>query len=112
MRTIINPEIARSLLRKHVLRLADFRQQKIMIPASECWGEREILFSLVHQLVSSSQGYDPMLDPTISWASWYLRYCENFGKSTQPFVNEEAVLFFILGFTPQLCGKDFSSSPS
>jgi hypothetical protein len=87
---------ARHLLRTNIQRLARMRTEKRFVPARHAWPERQLLWSLVHGLVCATNGYDPALDAQVQWASWFLRVCEDYGKITMPFVNEEAVLFLIL----------------
>lgn len=97
-------EMARKALRGCIKRYARHRVAGESLPAAMCWPERQLLFSLVHEMVCQSRGYDPLLDGQLRWASWFLRRCEE--PVSSALENEDAWLMMILGDEMPKCGKD------
>lgn len=86
---------ARARLRGCMRRYARMRMHGERLPAQVAWAERQLLFSLVHEMVCQCRDYDPALDAWLRWACWYLRFCEDHGHPAFP--GEDAMLLLILG---------------
>jgi len=88
---------ARLALREYVKRHARARASREMLPWGMVAPERQLLWSLVHELVCQDTGYDPDLDQQVRWVCFYLRFCAARIGSLESYGNEDAVLLLILG---------------
>lgn len=93
MNTNNNYTTARTALRENIKRLVAIRRQGGRIDPRLCWPERQLLFSLVYEMVCESPEYDPTRDMQVQWAGFFLRVCSAWPHEKYP--NEEAVLQLI-----------------
>ena len=103
-------EAARTALRENVKRLARLRESGGRIEREKVHFERMLLFSLVHGLVCAMPSYSPMQDMQLKWVDWFLDFCQ--GEKVEDFEFEEAMLFLILEWEVERCGRDHSCGES